>query len=91
MKADGAIVAEPTLLKIVDAHKGVVRWRIRTSGRACHSSQPEQGTNAIYRMGRLLGALEDYVAELSSQASDSRLGKPTISVGRIEGGVSVNT
>jgi acetylornithine deacetylase/succinyl-diaminopimelate desuccinylase family protein len=91
IKADGAVVAEPTLLKIVDAHKGLVRWRVHTSGRACHSSRPEQGTNAIYRMGRLLRALEDYVDELSSQASDPRLGKPTISVGRIEGGVSVNT
>jgi acetylornithine deacetylase len=93
IKADGAVVAEPTLLKIVDAHKGLVRWRVRTAGRACHSSRPEQGTgtNAIYRMGRLLHALEDYVDELARQASDPRLGKPTISVGRIEGGVSVNT
>ncbi len=91
IKADGAVVAEPTLLKIVDAHKGLVRWRIRTAGRACHSSRPDQGTNAIYRMGRLLRALEDYVDELARRASDPRLGKPTISVGRIEGGVSVNT
>jgi len=35
---DLAIVAEPTLLHIVDRHKGAVRWKIRTRGVACHSS-----------------------------------------------------
>ena len=90
-KADFAVVAEPTLLQIVDAHKGVVRWKVRTPGRACHSSRPELGTNAIYRMGKLLTAIEQYATELRSSAVDSRLGSPTLSVGRIEGGVSVNT
>ncbi len=49
---DAAIVAEPTQLKIVVAHKGVVRWRCHTLGRAAHSSRPEAGDNAIYRMAR---------------------------------------
>jgi len=91
VKADFAIVAEPTQLKIVDAHKGVVRWKVRTPGRACHSSRPDQGINAIYRMGRLLGVIENYAQELQRSRSDARLGPPTISVGRIDGGVSVNT
>ena len=91
MKADFAVVAEPTLLKIVDTHKGVVRWKVHTPGRACHSSRPEQGTNAIYRMGKLLTAIEEYAARLRTTRNDQRLGEPTLSVGRIEGGVSVNT
>ena len=91
LTADAAVVAEPTNLHIVDAHKGVVRWQVRTPGRACHSSQPEQGVNAIYRMGRLLGAIEHYAAQLARSRSEPRLGPPTLSVGRIEGGVSVNT
>lgn len=90
-KADFAIVAEPTMLRIVDAHKGVVRWKVHTPGRACHSSRPEQGINAIYRMGRLLRAIEEYAKELRAAHFDARLGPPTLSVGRIEGGVSVNT
>src|SRR5436853_206201 len=54
LKADGAVVAEPTQLHIVHAHKGVVRCHVSTAGRSCHSSSPEQGINAIYHMGRLL-------------------------------------
>ena len=87
----GAIVAEPTRLRIVDAHKGAVRWRVLTEGRACHSSRPEEGVNAIYRMGRVLAAAEEYAEGLRGARSDPRLGTPTLSVGRIEGGVSVNT
>ncbi len=91
VKADFAVVAEPTKLQIVDAHKGVVRWKVHTPGRACHSSRPEQGVNAIYRMGKLLIAIEEYARELHAARHDARLGSPTLSVGRIDGGVSVNT
>jgi acetylornithine deacetylase len=91
LKADAAVVAEPTRLQIVDAHKGVVRWKVRTPGRACHSSRPEHGINAIYRMGRVLGVIEEYTRILRSTQYDARLGSPTLSVGRIDGGVSVNT
>jgi acetylornithine deacetylase len=87
----GAIVAEPTQLHIVDTHKGAVRWDMTTSGRSCHSSRPEQGVNAIFRMATLLPHLERYANELRASRSDPRLGPPTLSVGRIEGGTSVNT
>jgi acetylornithine deacetylase/succinyl-diaminopimelate desuccinylase family protein len=89
--ADGAIVAEPTQLKVVFAHKGVVRWHTSTPGRSCHSSRPEQGVNAIYRMGRLLPHIEQYADAVRASRSDPLLGPPTLSVGRIEGGLSVNT
>jgi acetylornithine deacetylase len=89
--ADMAIVAEPTRLKIVRAHKGVVRWKLESAGRACHSSYPEQGVNAIYRMGRLLTGIERYADQLRASRTDPLLGPPTLSVGRIEGGSSVNT
>jgi acetylornithine deacetylase len=91
LRADGAIVAEPTSLRIVRAHKGAVRWHVTTSGRACHSSSPEQGINAIYRMGGLLTAIEHYAGQLRASRTDPYLGPPTLSVGRIEGGTSVNT
>src|SRR5205085_3379903 len=90
-KADYAVVAEPTLLNIVRAHKGVVRWQVETPGRACHSSRPEQGVSAIYRMARLVAAIESYGERLRAQPPDPLLGPRTISVGRITGGVSPNT
>jgi acetylornithine deacetylase/succinyl-diaminopimelate desuccinylase family protein len=87
----GAIVAEPTQLQIVDSHKGAVRWDLTTTGQSCHSSRPERGINAIYRMAVLLPHIERYAEELRSSRCDPRLGTATLSVGRIEGGVSVNT
>jgi acetylornithine deacetylase len=91
LTAQAAIVAEPTSLDIVTAHKGVVRWRIETTGRACHSSQPDQGINAIYRMGRVLRGIETYAEQLGSGRSDPDLGYPSLSVGMIHGGASPNT
>ncbi len=88
--ADLAIVAEPTLLDIVQSHKGALRWTMRTKGVACHSSTPHLGDNAIYKMGKVLGVLEQYAATLAASEPDPILGPPTLSVGRIEGGQSVN-
>ena len=88
--ADLAIVAEPTSLDVVDTHKGAVRWKIRAKGVACHSSTPGLGENAIYKMARVVSALAEYAERLSRSRPDPRLGPPSLSVGRIEGGVSVN-
>jgi acetylornithine deacetylase len=86
-----AVVAEPTRLEVVVAHKGLVRWRVRTRGRSCHSARPVDGVNAVYRMAPVLAALEEYAATLSAGRSHPLLGSPTLSVGVIRGGTSVNT
>jgi acetylornithine deacetylase len=88
--ADLAIVSEPTRLDIVNYHKGAVRWKIHVKGVACHSSTPHLGANAIYRMARVVSALSEYSTELSHAEEHPILGPPTLSVGRIEGGLSVN-
>lgn len=89
--ADCAIVAEPTLLNIVNAHKGVARWRLETAGRACHSSRPDEGVSAVYRMAKLLVGVERYAKELQARPPHPVLGPRTTSVGRVTGGVSPNT
>ena len=87
-----ALVAEPTDLDIVVAHRGAVRWKLKTSGRACHSSRPQDGVNAIYKMAQVLTVLERYAEELPRMVTAHPLcGSATISVGRIQGGISVNT
>jgi acetylornithine deacetylase/succinyl-diaminopimelate desuccinylase family protein len=89
---DAVIVAEPTELRIVVAHKGVVRWRCHTTGSAAHSSRPEAGSNAIYRMAKVISALEQYHEQvLSKMPAHPLCGGPTLSVGTIVGGISVNT
>jgi acetylornithine deacetylase len=87
-----AVVAEPTDLNVIVAHRGAVRWKLRTRGRACHSSRPQEGVNAIYKMSQALGCLERYADELPHMRPAHPLcGTPTLSVGRISGGISVNT
>jgi acetylornithine deacetylase len=87
-----AVVAEPTELHIVVAHRGAVRWKLRTRGRSCHSSRPQEGVNAIYRMAEVLSCLERFAGELPRMIKPHPLcGSATLSVGRISGGISVNT
>lgn len=89
---DATIVAEPTQLDVVVAHKGAARWRCHTTGVATHSSQPHLGDNAIYHMGRVLAVLEQYAKNVApSLGSHPLCGHPTLSVGVISGGISVNT
>jgi acetylornithine deacetylase len=91
-RPDAAVVAEPTKLDVVVAHKGTVRWRLHALGRAVHSSQPNLGDNAIYKMARVLQALEAYQRDVAPQLPPHPLcGNVTLSVGTIRGGISVNT
>ena len=83
------IVGEPTGCRLVNGYKGVARFALETTGVAAHSSQPERGSNAIYRMGRVLANLEEYSAELT-KICDGTLGCETLSVGTISGGEAVN-
>ena len=91
-KPDAAIVAEPTLLDVVVAHKGNVRWTCRARGQAAHSSQPDRGRNAIYAMSRAALAVERYQREhLARAAAHPLCGRPTAAATIITGGVSPNT
>ena len=90
-RPDAAIVAEPTDLQVVVAHKGVLRWRCHTLGKACHSSRPQEGVNAIYLMAELLQALQQYAHQIVPHLGWHPLcGSASLSVGRIYGGQSVN-
>lgn len=89
LKAVAAVVAEPTEFKCVIASKGVLRWRIRTKGKAAHSSKPHLGVNAITAMARVVLALQEDHERLQASAHPL-LGPATCNVGVIHGGVQVN-
>ena len=90
-QGDLAIVGEPTGLEIVTAHKGDVWLRLRTTGRSAHGATPHRGKNAVTAMARIVLALEtEYAAELAARTAHPRLGRPTVNVGRIDGGRQPN-
>lgn len=91
LKANLAIVGEPTSLRVVTAHKGNIWFQLETRGRSAHGSRPELGHNAIQDMARIVNALEtDYAALLHKHPRHSLLGNATINVGTIRGGTQPN-
>jgi acetylornithine deacetylase len=88
---DLAIVAEPTDLHVVVAHQGMVRWRCHATGRAAHSSRPDEGVNAIYAMSRVAEAVEEFQKQLAAGPEHPLCGRPAVCVTTIEGGVGINT
>src|SRR5205823_427058 len=57
VRADAAIVTEPTELELVVAHKGFVWSELEVRGRAAHGSRPWLGVDAIMQMGAVLREL----------------------------------
>ncbi len=90
LRAQGAVVGEPTGLEVVIAHKGVCRLSVATRGKSVHSSRPEEGVNAIYRMAKVVQVLEAYAKGGVGRETHPLLGKATLSVGVIRGGEHVN-
>lgn len=82
--AVGAVVAEPTQLRPVIAHKGCLRVQLVTRGRAAHSSRPELGDNAILHATRLIDLLQRGFAERFSQLQHPLCGPLRWSVTQIE-------
>ena len=88
-KPVGVIVGEPTMCRLVVAHNGVLRWKIRTKGVAAHSSNPANGKSAISAMAKLILEFERiYCAE--TNAIHPLTGRSACSINTINGGSAVN-
>ena len=87
---EAAIIAEPTELEVVRAHKGAVRFNVRVNGRAAHSAKPHLGVNAIEKMAELISRFAAEISPEYAALSYPLLGHPTYNVGIIEGGAQVN-
>ena len=75
-RADGAVVTEPTDLRMATAHKGFEWVEVETRGRAAHGSRPADGRDAIVHMGRVLGRLEALDATLQGAGGTRGSGAP---------------
>jgi acetylornithine deacetylase/succinyl-diaminopimelate desuccinylase family protein len=87
MKANFAVVGEPTSLEVIISAKGSMTFQITTKGRAVHSSAPDKGINAIYAMTEVVRAIESLSSQLTKK-EHPLLKHPTISVDTIQGGTS---
>jgi len=90
--ARAAVVGEPTNLKPIRMHKGILMEGIRIQGRSGHSSDPALGANAMEAMHAAIGQLLDLRQELQQQYRNEqfRVAVPTLNLGCIHGGDSAN-
>lgn len=87
-----AVIGEPTGLRPVRLHKGILMERVRLQGRAGHSSDPALGNSALEGMHAVIAALLAWRGELEQRASDPAFAVPvtTLNLGRISGGDNPN-
>jgi len=86
IQGDAVLVGEPTDLQPVIAQKGALWLRILTLGKSAHGSKPHLGVNAIEKMTTLVARLNSIPLEKEHPL----LGKPTLSIGTIQGGTKIN-
>jgi len=79
------INGEPTENTLAIGTKGAMRFTLRTTGIAAHSAYPELGASAITELVRILRELDALPLP-----EDPELGRTTINVGFISGGVADN-
>lgn len=87
-EAGAIVVAEPSSNQPWIGHKGAIWLTARTTGVTAHGSMPEQGVNAVYKAANAIGKLEDFDFNI---ARDAILGKPTLNVGTVHGGLNINS
>jgi acetylornithine deacetylase/succinyl-diaminopimelate desuccinylase len=88
---DAAVIGEPTNMRLAVGHKGLEWIRIEVAGKKVHGGRMSEGINAIAMASRLIEKIyRDYVPVLDKREHPI-LGKPTINVGRIEGGDQPST
>lgn len=85
-RADGAVVTEPTDMRIAIGHKGFAWFEVETHGRAAHGSRPREGRDAIMRMGRVLHELERIDRALQAAPPHPLMGTASLHASIIAGG-----
>lgn len=87
-----ALIGEPTNMKPVRMHKGILMESIQLTGLSGHSSNPEHGHNALEAMYKVIGNLMQWREELQEQYNDPLFDVPvpTMNFGHIHGGDNPN-
>ncbi|WP_294538487.1 acetylornithine deacetylase [uncultured Rhodoblastus sp.] len=88
-----AVIGEPTMMQVADAHKSISTYRTSVTGHEAHSSKPWLGVSAVHVACELVAALEKIGVELQSDRDPRGRFEPafsTVHVGMIQGGTARN-
>ena len=89
------VIGEPTSLRVVRSHKGMLRLRLTFEGAAAHSGYPHLGRSAIEPAGRVIVALADLRRRMAEERPPHAEQFPDVSfaalnVGTVSGGSAAN-
>jgi len=93
VKPATCIIGEPTLMRIIEGHKGCYEYTTAFTGVPGHASEPDRGVNTIAYAGRFLGKLAEMEGALKARAPDGSPFTPpwtTLQPGVIRGGIARN-
>ena len=93
IRPDLAIIGEPTMLRVIEGHKGCYEYTTRFTGLEGHGSDPERGVNAAEVAARYVMRLMELRDELMRRADPTSRFQPpctTLNIGAIRGGVAHN-
>ncbi|MFL5543387.1 MAG: M20/M25/M40 family metallo-hydrolase, partial [Gemmatimonadaceae bacterium] len=91
VRADAAIITEPTRLAICPAHRGFAWIDIAFKGRAAHGSRYDIGVDAITHAGLVLAELDKLERARESGPQHPLLGRGSLHASKIRGGVGMST
>ncbi len=87
------IVGEPTLMKVIDGHKGIASFRTTVNGFTTHSSQTDRGVSAVEAAARLITKITSMrEANERSAKPDNSFSPPytTMTANVFNGGTQLN-
>ena len=91
VRADAAIVTEPTRLAIAPAHRGFAWLTLTVRGRAAHGSRYDIGVDAIRGAALVLAELDRHEREVLVGRTHALLGHASLHASLIEGGIGMST
>src|SRR5439155_133327 len=86
VRADAAIVVEPTDLQLAVAHRGFVGFQLETARVAAHGSRPDLRVDATAKLGPVLAALDELDKRVQAGPRHALVGAGSLHASLIEGG-----
>ena len=90
---EAVIVGEPTMMKVIDGHKGIASFRTTVTGYTTHSSQADRGVSAVEAAAKLISIISEMREQRARAADPESPFKPpysTMTVNVVRGGTQLN-
>lgn len=91
IKADGAVVGEPSSYEYSAGHRGLEWLEIQINGKAAHGGMPHLGINAIEKAAVLIQAIKAELYPKLAERTNPLMGQSVMNFGHIKGGIQPST